>query len=153
MRYCAPDLRSRVASEAAVKLTTEANAERNARKDFCAVIDVVQKKGGLLEPGAQRHLLEQLCNKYKRNRRGALDDQTTTQYFEAHKIVKSLCQKYGYTIMDDEGGLWIPAKDVDSVPKSYASDSSQKGHSMARSFFHFEIKKTTSFYNISKVHQ
>lgn len=118
MRYCAPDPQSRAASEAAVKLATEASAERNARQDLFAVFGVVQKKREVLEPDAQRHL-EQLCDKYKRSGRGALDDQAMKQYLDSHKTIKELCQKYSRNIMDNDDGLWAPVKDLDGVPKTY----------------------------------
>lgn len=136
MRYCAPDLQSRLASEAAVKLATEASAERNARKDLCAVIYAVQKKREILEPEEERHL-EQLCIKYKRSGRGALDDQTMNQYLATHKLIKSLCQQYGRTIMDNDAGLWVSAQDLDGVPKSYIERFFSKSSSDGEIFLPF----------------
>ncbi|KAJ2975479.1 hypothetical protein NQ176_g5497 [Zarea fungicola] len=115
LNFASPNVESRTAAKAALKLASEASAANLAREDLFSLIDTVKHSGEALDLESRRYV-DQLWGKYKSCGHGLLDTQQMQCHLQAQTAVINLRQQYIHNITENEGGCSLSWEDLDGIP-------------------------------------
>lgn len=118
LNFASPNVESRTAAKAALKLASEASAANLAREDLFSLIDTVKHSGEALDLESRRYV-DQLWGKYKSCGHGLLDTQQMQCHLQAQTAVINLRQQYIHNITENEGGCSLSWEDLDGIPDMY----------------------------------
>ncbi|KAJ5633782.1 metallopeptidase MepB [Penicillium herquei] len=119
-----PELRD--ASGEAEKLLNEFSLETETREDLYKLVESVFHKTNIeeLDPESRR-LLEKKYNDYSRNGLG-LPEAERARFKEIKKHLGQLRIDYQKNLNSEDGGIWLPLRELDGVPADFISSLQKK---------------------------
>lgn len=115
LRYASPDKAARDASEDAMRLMSEAEAEATSRRDLYLLIKAVKDKAEDLDGESQRYL-DEFLKDYTRCGHGTLEGNQIVAYLESRNSIDAMRRQFARNIMDSDGGIWFTKHELDGVP-------------------------------------
>lgn len=116
LRYASPDETARKASDAAIGLMSEAEAEFTTRPELFAMIKAVSEKGEQLDPESAKYL-EEMTRDFVRCGHGHLNQDQISLYLENRNKIDALRRTYNSNIRNDDDGLWLSLHELQGVPE------------------------------------
>lgn len=117
LRYASPEAAAREASEEALRLLSEADAEFKARRDLYLLVKAVKDRLEQLDFESQKYL-DELLKDYTRCGHGSLQGEQIKEYLQSRNTIDKMRQQFTRNIMDDVEGLWLAELDLNGVPES-----------------------------------
>lgn len=114
LRYASPDKAAREASEEALRLMSEVEAETTSRRDLYLLIKAVKHKEEDLDTESQKYL-DELLKDYTRCGHGTLEGDGIAEYLESRNAIDVMRRQFTRNIMDDEGGVWFTEAELDGI--------------------------------------
>lgn len=131
LRYASPDKAARDASEEALRLFSECEAEGSTRQDLFLLIKAVKEKREPLDGESQKYV-DELLKDYTRCGHGLLSSEQIAQYLRARQEIDVQRRQFSRNLMDDAEGLWLSENDFDGVPgadmKRFHYDEAKRGY-------------------------
>jgi metallopeptidase MepB len=116
LRYATPDQAAREASDEAVRLMGESDAEFTAREDLYLLIKAVTDKAEHLDVEAAKFLATTLTD-FRRCGHGVLNGDQIKSYLNTRNEIDNLRSEFNRNIRDEGGGLWCSLEELDGVPE------------------------------------
>ncbi|KAF7546701.1 hypothetical protein G7Z17_g8250 [Cylindrodendrum hubeiense] len=132
MRYASPDRAAREASDEAVRLMGECDAEFTARKDLFSLIRAVKDRGESLDFEASKYL-DKLIKDFSRCGHNVLDQDRIKSYLVRRNEIDGLRRQYNRNVREENGGIWFSIEELDGLSSQDVSrfeegtNSDQKG--------------------------
>lgn len=114
LRYASPDKAAREASEEAVRLMSECDAEFTARTDLFTLIKAVNDKDEPLDFEASKYL-DKLIKDFSRSGHGSLDEGDIKRYLDRRNEIDNLRRQYNRNVREENGGIWCSLEALDGL--------------------------------------
>ncbi|KAF3802553.1 Saccharolysin [Colletotrichum gloeosporioides] len=115
LRYASPDQLAREASDAAIRLLRQWDAERIARKDFYHLLKAVEDKSEDVHFEDAKFLRSNI-QQFTRGGHGRLDQDQVAVYLNRRNQIDELRQQCNRNYRNDDGGLWLSLDELEGVP-------------------------------------
>lgn len=116
LRYASPDEAARKASDAAIGLMREAEAEFTIRTELFAILKAVSEKGEQIDPESAKYL-EEMIRDFVRCGHGRLNQDQISLYLKNRNKIDALRRTYNSNIRNDDDGLWFSLHELQGVPE------------------------------------
>lgn len=116
LRYASPSEAARKASDAAIGLMREAEAEFTSRTELFAIFKAVSDKGEQLDLESARYL-EEMIKDFVRCGHGRLNQDQISLYLENRNKIDALRRTYNSNVRNDDDGLWFSLDELQGVPE------------------------------------
>ncbi|KAF7118432.1 hypothetical protein CNMCM5793_007949 [Aspergillus hiratsukae] len=129
LRYASPDQAAREASDEAVRLMGESDAEFTAREDLYVLVKAVADKAEHGDVEAAKYL-GTLFTDFRRCGHGVLNGVQIKSYLNTRNEIDNLRCKFNRSIRDEDGGLWFSLEELDGVSEQDLSlfpEGNEKG--------------------------
>lgn len=117
LSFASPELGSRTAAKAALKLATEAKAGKLADGKLFSLIDAVKNKDEVLD-GESRRYVDLLWRDFRRCGHGILDTEGIQAYLQSQNAITKLRREYLHNITESQDGCWLAMEDLDGIPEA-----------------------------------
>ncbi|KPM38153.1 hypothetical protein AK830_g8410 [Neonectria ditissima] len=114
LRYASPDKALREASDEAVRLMSECDAEFTASRNLYTLIKAVKDKGEPLDFEASKYL-DKLIKDFSRCGHGALDEGQIRCYLDRRNEIDNLRRQYNRNVREENGGIWCSLEALDGL--------------------------------------
>ncbi|KAH6986940.1 peptidase family M3 [Ilyonectria destructans] len=148
LRYASPDKAAREASDEAVRLISECDAEFTARTDLFTLIKAVKDKDEPLDFEASKYL-DKLIKDFSRCGHGALDEGDINCYLDRRNEIDNLRRQYNRNVREENGGIWFSLEALDGLSSQDVSRF-EEGTNSDQERMRFIRHRRVNFENIMK---